>query len=188
MQSYDRFVGIVARARRLDEQELRNGVADGRILSGTDAFAAKLVNQLGYIEDAYAKARELGGAPNAEVVRYKRIATFSSLLKMFGSAKAPEIKVDMLQGIAETSNPAGCICCHRFSRRRPPSSWISFFFGLLSLGSVWYFYRLAGSGEKWHPHRLFVLSGRGCDLRIASGIVVPARHLRLPRANGGSGH
>lgn len=98
MQSYDRFVGIVARARGLDEQELRNGVADGRILSGTDAFAAKLVNQLGYIEDAYAKARELGGVPNAEVVRYKRVVTFASFLRMFSSAKAPEIKVDMLQG------------------------------------------------------------------------------------------
>jgi protease-4 len=99
MQSYDRFVGIVARARGLDEQELRNGVADGRILSGTDAFNAKLVNQLGYVEDAYSKAKELGGVPDAQVVRYKRVVTFSSLLKMFGSAKAPEIKVDMLQGM-----------------------------------------------------------------------------------------
>ena len=27
-------------------------------MSGTDAFAAKLVNQLGYIEDAYEKAGE----------------------------------------------------------------------------------------------------------------------------------
>jgi len=66
MQSYDRFVGIVAQARGLDEQSLRTGVADGRILSGTDALAAKLVNQLGYIEDAYTKARELGGAPDSE--------------------------------------------------------------------------------------------------------------------------
>jgi len=99
MQSYDRFVGIVARARGLDEKELREGVADGRILSGTDAFAAKLVNQLGYIEDAYAKARELGGVPEAKIVRYKRVVTFASLFKIFGSAKAPEIKVDMLQGM-----------------------------------------------------------------------------------------
>lgn len=99
MQSYDRFVGIVARARGLDEQELRAGVADGRILSGTDAFEAKLVNQLGYIEDAFDKARELGGVPEAQVVRYKRVVTLSSLLRLFGSTKAPEIKVDMLQGM-----------------------------------------------------------------------------------------
>lgn len=99
MQSYDRFVGIVAKARQLDEQGLRNGVADGRILSGTDALAAKLVNQLGYIEDAYAKAGELGKAPGAQVVRYKRVVTLGSLLRLLGETKAPSIKVDMLEGL-----------------------------------------------------------------------------------------
>jgi len=98
MQGYNRFVGIVAQSRDLDEQALRNGVADGRILSGTDALEAKLVNQLGYIEDAYAKARELGDAPDAEVVEYKYVMTFASLLGMFGEAKSPSIKVDLLEG------------------------------------------------------------------------------------------
>ncbi len=100
MQSYDRFVGIVAKSRGLDEQILRAGVADGRILSGTDAFASKLVDQLGYIENAYAKARELGGVPDGQVVRYKRSVTFASLLRMFGEAngKTPEIKVNLLEG------------------------------------------------------------------------------------------
>jgi protease-4 len=99
MQSYDRFVGIVAKARNLDEQKLREGVADGRILSGTDALEAGLVNQLGYIEDAYQKARELSDATEAGVVRYKRVITLSSLLRMFVSSKAPEIKIDMLEGM-----------------------------------------------------------------------------------------
>jgi protease-4 len=98
MQSYDRFVGIVARARNLDEQSLRNGVADGRIMSGTDAFAAKLVNQLGYIENAFEKASELAGAPGARVVRYKRAITLASLLRMFGEARAAlSLKVDILE-------------------------------------------------------------------------------------------
>ncbi|HEY5768787.1 MAG TPA: S49 family peptidase, partial [Terrimicrobium sp.] len=97
MQSYDRFVGIVAKARSLDEQSLRNGVADGRILSGTDAYAAKLVNELGYIEDAYAKAGELSGAAGARIVRYKRAITLASLLRMFSEAEAPSVKVDILE-------------------------------------------------------------------------------------------
>jgi protease-4 len=98
MQSYDRFVSIVALARGLDEKELRAGVADGRILSGTDALNAKLVNQLGYLEDAYDKAGELGGAPDARIVRYKREITFASLMRQLGEtkAKAPEIRVDVL--------------------------------------------------------------------------------------------
>jgi protease-4 len=99
MQSYDRFVKIVAQSRTLDEQSLRLGVADGRILSGTDAYAAKLVDQLGYVEDAFAKARELGGAAGARVVRYKRPLTLGSLLRMFGDSRAPSIKVDFLEGI-----------------------------------------------------------------------------------------
>lgn len=99
MQSYDKFVGIVAKARGLDEQTLRNGIADGRIMSGTDALEAKLVNQLGYIEDAYAKAKELGKAQDAKVVRYKRVASFEKFFRMFGESKVPAIKVDVLEGM-----------------------------------------------------------------------------------------
>ncbi|CAN5747794.1 hypothetical protein BH09VER1_BH09VER1_11640 [soil metagenome] len=97
MQSYDKFVGIVAKARGLDEQTLRNGIADGRILSGTDALEAKLVNQLGYIEDAYAKAMELGKAPDAQVVRYKRNASFAKFFRMLGESKVTTLKVDVLE-------------------------------------------------------------------------------------------
>lgn len=99
MQSYDRFVGIVAKSRNLDEQSLRSGVADGRILSGTDAQAAGLINELGYIEDAFAKARELGAAPGARIVRYKRPLTLGTVLRMFSETRAPSIKVDFLEGI-----------------------------------------------------------------------------------------
>jgi protease-4 len=46
MQTYGKFVGIVAKERNLPEEQLRNGVADGRVVSGKDALEAKLVNQL----------------------------------------------------------------------------------------------------------------------------------------------
>ncbi len=99
MQSYGRFVGIVAKGRGLDEQALRNGVADGRILSGTDALAAKLVDKLGYIEDAYSKAREFANAPDAQVVRYRQTFSFKNLFQIFGESKAPTVQIDMLQGL-----------------------------------------------------------------------------------------
>lgn len=97
MQSYDRFLGIVARSRKQDPQKLRDGVADGRVLSGTDAFGAGLVDQLGYIEDAYEKARELGSAPDAEVVRYERSYSFSNILKLFGESSQAKIEIDLLK-------------------------------------------------------------------------------------------
>ena len=95
MQSYDRFLGIVAASRKLDPEKLRAGPADGRILSGTDALREKLVDQLGYIEDAYAKARELGQAPNATVVRYLRHYHFGKLLQFLGESRAAKIQIDL---------------------------------------------------------------------------------------------
>jgi protease-4 len=95
MQSYDRFLGIVANARKLDAATLRNGPADGRILSGTDAYAAKLVDELGYIEDAYEKARALGNAPGAEVVRYVRTYSFDRFLRFFGEASSAKVEIGL---------------------------------------------------------------------------------------------
>ncbi len=101
MQSYGKFVGIVAQARNLDEQALRDGVADGRIMSGTDAFEAGLVDQLGYIEDAYEKARELGGVPGAEVITYKRTFNLQNFFRLLGEARPAEttVKLDVLEGM-----------------------------------------------------------------------------------------
>ena len=47
MQTYGKFVGIVAKERKLDEATLRTGLADGRVISGKDARDAKLINSLG---------------------------------------------------------------------------------------------------------------------------------------------
>ena len=98
MQTYDRFLGIVATARHLDPATLRSGIADGRVLSGKDAFAAKLVDQLGYIEDAYDKARSLGKAPGAEVVRYEKKRSFGRLLRFFEDSEKSDIRLDLNVG------------------------------------------------------------------------------------------
>lgn len=98
MQTYDRFLGIVAKARKLDPETLRNGVADGRVLSGKDAHAAKLVDQLGYVEDAYAKARSLGKSPGAEIVRYEKKKGLGQFLKLFEDSEKGDLKVDLSLG------------------------------------------------------------------------------------------
>ncbi len=70
MKTYDKFLGIVAKERNLSADGLRNSIADGRILSGKEALDNKLIDGVGQIEDAYAKARQLGDASDAQVVRY----------------------------------------------------------------------------------------------------------------------
>lgn len=71
MKTYEKFLGIVAKERNLPADGLRNGIADGRIISGRDALEFKLIDGLGQIEDAYAKAKQLGQAPDARIVKYR---------------------------------------------------------------------------------------------------------------------
>jgi len=95
MQTYDKFLNVVATERGLDADKLRNTVADGRILSGKDALSAGLLNSLGYIENAYEKARELGKAEGAPVVRYEAPFNFAKAFRLFGQAKNEQsIKID----------------------------------------------------------------------------------------------
>src|SRR5438094_9978380 len=41
MKTYDKFLGIVSKERHIPADALRNGIADGRILSGKDALDNK---------------------------------------------------------------------------------------------------------------------------------------------------
>ncbi len=95
MQTYGRFVGIVAKERKIPEAELRAGVADGRVVTGQDALAAKLVDALGEIDDAYAKARELGGVPDAAVVVYEEPFRLGRLFRFFGAEASQSGKVEL---------------------------------------------------------------------------------------------
>lgn len=101
MQSYERFLGIVAESRKLDPAALRDGPADGRIMSGTDALRDRLVDQLGYIEDAYGKAGELASTTNPTVVRYLRTYNIGKFLRLFGETRSAGITID-LPGMSET--------------------------------------------------------------------------------------
>jgi protease IV len=100
MQTYGKFVGIVAKERGLPEEGLRNGIADGRVVSGKDAMEAKLVNQLGEVEDAYAKAMELGGAKGASIIRYESGFKLGKLFRMLGQSEKAKIEVDLTKGLA----------------------------------------------------------------------------------------
>ncbi len=86
MKTYEKFLGIVARERNLPADGLRNSIADGRILSGKDALDNKLIDGVGQIEDAFTKAKELGRAPGATIVKYGPPFSFGRFLRAFGTA------------------------------------------------------------------------------------------------------
>jgi protease IV len=95
MKTYDKFLGIVARERNLPAESLRNTVADGRILSGKDALENKLIDGLGQIDDAFAKARQLGNAPNAAVVRYGPPFVLSRFLRALGKSSDSKLELTL---------------------------------------------------------------------------------------------
>lgn len=100
MQTYDKFVGIVAKERHLDEKELRDGIADGRVISGKDAKEDKLIDGLGEVEAAYAKAMELGNAPNAQVVRYSAPFNFSRIFRVLGESNhSSKVEISLTEGM-----------------------------------------------------------------------------------------
>ena len=95
METYAQFVGIVARERHLNEDDLRKGLADGRIISGKDAKEANLINGLGYIEDAYAKAKELANVKDAVIIRYESPFHFSKLTRLLGQTEKASVEVNI---------------------------------------------------------------------------------------------
>ncbi len=95
MKTYDKFLGVVSKERNLPAEGLRNGIADGRILSGKEAVENKLIDGLGQIEDAYAKARELGNAPGAAVVKYGPPFSFGRFLRAFGESNETKIRLEL---------------------------------------------------------------------------------------------
>lgn len=94
-EMYDRFVGIVAQARGQKADKLKTGMADGRVMTGRQAMEAGLVDQVGYIEEAYALAKELGQAADAKVVRYHSAPSLLSALGLASMRAGEPVKVEL---------------------------------------------------------------------------------------------
>lgn len=94
-EMYDRFLGIVSEARKVPKDVLKNTVADGRVVTGRQALAAKLVDQIGYIEDAYALAKEMCKSPDAAVVKYHSAPTFLDVLGVSAKRSSAPAKIEL---------------------------------------------------------------------------------------------
>ena len=99
MDTYGKFVGIVARERKLNEDTLRKGLADGRVISGKEAREAKLIDGLGAVEDAYAKAMALGKAKGATVIRYESPFKFGRFFKLLGQEEKSRVEVNVVKSL-----------------------------------------------------------------------------------------
>ena len=75
---YERFLSIVSKGRKIPVDTLRP-IADGRILSAVEAKELKLIDAIGYSEDAEAQLAKMAKAEEIRIIRYKDEHTWRDL-------------------------------------------------------------------------------------------------------------
>jgi protease-4 len=68
---YGRFVGVIADERKMAPERVRQ-FADGRIYTSQEAKDAGLIDDIGYLDDAFVQVRKLANLERATVVTYLR--------------------------------------------------------------------------------------------------------------------
>ena len=77
--AYERFVTLIAQGRPIPVEQVK-ALADGRIYTAKQALELKLVDAIGYREDAFNAAKALAGQTEAQLVRYKTTVSFAEAL------------------------------------------------------------------------------------------------------------
>ena len=101
-QAYDRFLEVIEKGRGMDRKDILP-YADGRILTAKDALDAKLIDAIGYQEDAYKAICEMAGSEEVRIYRYKEGKDLGSFLRssfLFESADglADKLKARLDEG------------------------------------------------------------------------------------------
>jgi|FLYM01.1.fsa_nt_gi protease IV len=101
---YDDFITRVARGRDLPPARVRE-IARGRVWTGAQALGLGLVDQLGGLEEAIAKARQLAKIPNDARIRLKRfpapMSPWEALSEAFGVSGEAARALVFLGGVAQ---------------------------------------------------------------------------------------
>jgi protease-4 len=89
-RGYDLFTNRCAEGRGVSQQEIKK-IGEGRVWLGKDALNIGLVDELGNINQAIAKATELAGLGQYAIVDYpEKTDPFEELLKMFDTTTPEE--------------------------------------------------------------------------------------------------
>lgn len=104
-ESYEAFVDVVEEGRGMSEADVKK-VADGRVLSGSQAMRAGLVDELGDLEDVIAAIRKDHKLKDAELFEYTNdYGDLTSLLSMkVKSFFGPSAEEQFLSKIVSSNN------------------------------------------------------------------------------------
>ena len=112
--SFGRFKEIVqlGRVRFAQNPEQLNAVATGQVFTAKQAVENGLVDKIGFVEDATARAVELAGidVKDTQVVRYKREAGLMDLMLFGSNARAQASGGFDLQRIVDLATPGPITC------------------------------------------------------------------------------
>lgn len=104
-ETYAKFKKVVKDGRNAASQQNKNqgrtlvpdwaDYADGRVLSGTEAFKLGFVDELGYFKDAVARAEVIAGISKANLVEYQQRFDLSDIFRIFGKSDTKKLKLDL---------------------------------------------------------------------------------------------
>ena len=103
-ETYGKFKGVVATGRKQAQAKNKDkgraltedwaNYADGRILSGTEAFKPGFVDELGTFEDAVKRTKKIANIEKANLIEEKQSERISDLFRLFGQSEGKAGKVD----------------------------------------------------------------------------------------------
>jgi protease-4 len=103
-ETYGKFKSVVQTGRNRAQEKNRDkgralsedwaDYADGRILSGTEAFKLGFVDELGTFDDAVKRAKSIAGISRANLIEYQQRFDISDLFRLFGKSESKVVKVD----------------------------------------------------------------------------------------------
>lgn len=77
--AHERFLTIVAEGRGMDKDRIRP-LADGRVIGSDQALADKLIDEIGFLEDAIEYVKKSADLKEAKVVRYSQRFSLTGIL------------------------------------------------------------------------------------------------------------
>ncbi|MCA1840342.1 MAG: signal peptide peptidase SppA [Actinomycetota bacterium] len=103
-EAYEGFVQVVADGRKLSIDKVHE-LADGRVYSGKQAHDLGLVDRLGGEDLAFQRAKALGKAPGAQLVKYSSSLGLGDILGAAGSSNVKSLIQQQL-GIPRRPGPS----------------------------------------------------------------------------------
>jgi len=109
--TYDEFVNVVSNGRKIPKSQLKGTfLADGRVFDGKQALEHKLVDKLGYFDDAVAEAAALARTQSYKVVRYSEAFSLAKVLERMSAKDSRAMSVSV-EGLKAQTPPLrkGCL-------------------------------------------------------------------------------